>query len=273
MTRFCRPSCASRHTRSAGTPRRSISTRCSSECWTNSDTRRCKTPSGRPRCPCLCIGRATDCPSGASSRRGAEAKRRCSDWLTNWKRRGHGRRSARPFLPVDMPRGRRASAKICGRVSATRNESRSKSRRPDEVFPLAPVNVLILAPVCDPPVVYLDRSDSMVAMRPVVGIFHSPNLPLFIEQDRSPRGPLLIALVVLKERAQLLAVVELISQRVRIMYFSCEDLTGPFVVAPRPGVGQRFEHGLEFCSCHLFAFQEVYLLYRNDREWGRLNTP
>src|SRR5262245_20012471 len=132
--------------------------------------------------------------------------------------------------------------------------------------------MLILAPVCDPPVVYLDQGDPMVAMRPVIGTFHSPNLPLFVEQDRPPRGPLLIALVVLKERAQFLAVVELISQRVRIMYVSGEDLTGPFVVAPRPGVGQRFEHGLEFCSCHLFAFQEVYLLNRNDRLWDKLNT-
>src|SRR5262245_42405431 len=132
--------------------------------------------------------------------------------------------------------------------------------------------MLILAPVRDPPVVYLDQGDPMVAMRPLISIFRSPNLPVFVEQDRPPRGPLLIALVVLKERAQLLAVAELISQRVRVMYVSGEDLTGPIVVAPRPGVGQRFEHGLEFCSCHLFAFQDVYLLNRKKREWGRLNS-
>src|SRR5262245_64366605 len=119
--------------------------------------------------------------------------------------------------------------------------------------------MLILAPVRDPPVVYLDQGDPMVAMRPLISIFRSPNLPVFVEQDRPPRGPLLIALVVLKERAQLFTVVELISQRVRIMYVSGKDLTGPFVVAPRPGVGQRFEHGLEFCLCHLFASQNVYL--------------
>src|SRR5262245_48141352 len=130
MTRFCRQSCASRRTRSAGTPRRSISTRCSRECWPNSDTRRCTTPSGCPRCPCRCIGCATDCPSGAISRRGAAAKLRCSAWLTNWKRRGHGRRSARLFLPPEYlllvhsgisPKGHTQSERI-GDIKTERRE-------------------------------------------------------------------------------------------------------------------------------------------------------
>src|SRR5262245_66531069 len=82
--------------------------------------------------------------------------------------------------------GEEAPACFCRLSGSESLSSVSKSRRPDEVFPFAPVNMLILAPVRDPPVIYFDQGDTMVTMSSVIGILNSHNLPLYVERCRPP---------------------------------------------------------------------------------------